>query len=76
MTADNKAHVTWNEKEKRYELHIDGVLKAYSVASEGAEDTQDGHKVGYDDLCAIARENRYGVVTEAYKGDIEKEGVE
>lgn len=62
------ALISWNKKEKRYELHIDGVFKGYSTRLEGDKDTQTTHKAGYDCLAEIAADHGYTV--QKTKGEI------
>lgn len=57
---NDKAIISWNEQEYRYELHIDGKLKAYS---DGHASTKDSHAEGRKALIQLAEEKGYSVET-------------
>lgn len=65
---NNKAIISWNSTKgkERYELHIDGVLKAYSDNWNG---TPEHHEKGKQALIEIAQEKGYVV-------EIQENGVE
>jgi hypothetical protein len=44
------AYVTWSDDNKRFELHIDNTLKAYTV---------EPHELGKVELCKIAEDKGY-----------------
>jgi hypothetical protein len=47
------AYVTWSDENKRFELHIEGTLKAYTV---------EPHEVGKAELNRMAWEKGYKVI--------------
>lgn len=59
MTTE--AIISWNPNEYRYDLHIDGKLKAYS---DGHASTKDAHQAGKEYLEELAKEKGYTVVTQ------------
>lgn len=55
---NNQAFVTWNASEYRYDLHIDGKLKAYS---DGHASTRESHEEGKKALIQLAKDHGYEV---------------
>ena len=55
---NNQAIVSWNPSEYRYDLRIDGKLKAYS---DGHASTKESHEEGKKVLIQIAEEHGYEV---------------